>query len=100
MSMPESRSQPGAQKALPANDTPPEAGVIFVHDPQLSQFDFGPDHPLRPRRHELLMDLLAKTGLLPPDDPAILIQKQASREELLLVHTAQYIDAVEHLSAG
>jgi acetoin utilization deacetylase AcuC-like enzyme len=100
MSMPESKGQPGTQKALPANDTPPEAGVIFVHDPELGQFNFGPDHPLRPRRHELLMDLLAKTGLLPPDDPAILIQKQASREELLLVHTAQYIDAVEHLSAG
>lgn len=77
----------------------PEAGVLFVHDPQLGKYNFGPDHPLRPRRHLLLMDLLEQSGILQPDGPDILLQQQASREELLLAHSLPYIAAVERLSA-
>ena len=56
--------QPPDQQARTAAATSPEAGVLFVHDPQLGQYNFGPDHPLRPRRHLLLMDLLEKAGIL------------------------------------
>ena len=88
------------QKAQPAATLSPEAGVRFVHDPQLYQYNFGPDHPLRPRRHLLLMDLLEQSGVLQPDAPEILFQQQASLEELLLAHSAEYVAAVERLSAG
>jgi acetoin utilization deacetylase AcuC-like enzyme/GNAT superfamily N-acetyltransferase len=78
----------------------PDAGVLFVHDPELSQYNFGPDHPLRPRRHLLLVDLLKEAGMLQTDGPEMLFQQQASREELLLVHSPAYVAAVERLSAG
>ena len=100
MSSPGNGKQVTGKKATPAVDTPPEAGVLFVHDPQLGQYNFGPDHPLRPRRHLLLIDLLEKAGILQIDSTEVLIQRQASRDELLLAHSADYIDAVERLSLG
>ncbi len=87
------------QPARPTAASSSEAGVLFVHDPQLGQYNFGPNHPLRPRRHLLLMDLLEQSGILQPDGPDILLQQQASREELLLAHSPAYIAAVERLSA-
>ncbi len=87
------------QQARPKASSSPEASVLFVHDPYLSQYNFGPEHPLRPRRHLLLMDLLEQSGILQPDGPDILLQQQASREELLLAHSPAYIAAVERLSA-
>jgi acetoin utilization deacetylase AcuC-like enzyme/GNAT superfamily N-acetyltransferase len=72
--------------------------VLFVHDPQLAQFDFGPDHPLRPIRHELLVSLLEAAGILSLDSAEVLIQQPAPREALLLVHTPDYVLAVERLS--
>jgi acetoin utilization deacetylase AcuC-like enzyme/GNAT superfamily N-acetyltransferase len=72
--------------------------VLFVHDPQLAQFDFGPDHPLRPVRHELLVSLLEHAGVLKRDSDEVLNQQPATHEELLLVHTPDYVSAVARLS--
>lgn len=87
------------QQAYPTAASSSEAGVLFVHDPQLGQYNFGPNHPLRPRRHLLLLDLLEQSDILQPDGPDILLQQQASREELLLAHSPAYVAAVERLSA-
>jgi acetoin utilization deacetylase AcuC-like enzyme len=87
------------QKVQPAAVPVAEAGALFVHDPQLAQYNFGAEHPFRPRRHLLLMDLLEQSGVLQPDGPEILLQQEASREELALVHNSDYIAAVERLSA-
>src|SRR5262249_16704155 len=40
-----------------------------------------------------------QSGVLQPDEPDILLQQQASREELELVHSPAYIAAVERLGA-
>ena len=61
----------------------PEAGVLFVHDPDLGQYYFGPDHPLQPRRHLLLMDLLEQSGILRADGPDILLQHEADRKSVV-----------------
>jgi acetoin utilization deacetylase AcuC-like enzyme len=87
------------QPARPPAASAPEAGVLFVHDSALEQYNFGPDHPLRPRRHLLLMDLLEQVGALDADGPEILLQQEARQEDLLLVHSPAYIAAVECLSA-
>lgn len=83
----------------PTQETPAEAGVLFVHDPLLSRYQFSADHPMRPRRQELLVDLLEKSGVLQLDSPEILIQQEAPRDALLLAHSPEYIAAVERLSA-
>src|ERR1043166_5968189 len=97
-----SRDEAGAasQKVVPGVAPPPEAGVLFVHDPHLEQYNLGPEHPLRPRRHVLLVDLLEATGVLQLASPEVLIPSEASREDLLLVHSAPYVEAVERLSAS
>src|SRR5579871_2656602 len=99
MSLSDDQSSQGGPKTVPTTATPPEAGVLFVHDPQLEQYNFGAEHPLRPRRHRLLVDLLEAVGALQLDGPETLNQQEASREELLLAHSAQYVEAVERLSA-
>ncbi len=100
MSVAGDRAGPNSQKAVPAEATPPEVGVLFVHDPELGQYDFGPEHPLRPRRHTLLVDLLETVGILQLDSPEVLVQREASHEELTLIHSAEYVEAVERLSAS
>ncbi len=100
MSEPNDASEPSKQKVLPAGAPLPEAGVLFVHDPLLGQYNFGPDHPLRPRRHVLLVDLLETVGILQLDSPEVLVQQEASNEELFLIHSPAYVEAVERLSAA
>ncbi len=100
MSQSSDHVEPASQKVVPATATPPEARVLFVHDPQLGQYNFGPEHPLRPRRHLLLVDLLETAGVLQLDSSEVLMPQEASRENLLLVHSAQYVEAVERLSAS
>src|SRR5579885_361358 len=92
-------SEISPMKARPATAAHSDAGAFFVHDPQLGQYNFGPEHPLRPQRHLLLVDLLEKSGILQPEGSEILLQQQASREDLLLAHSPEYIAAVERLSA-
>jgi acetoin utilization deacetylase AcuC-like enzyme len=70
--------------------------LIFHHD-ELA-YDFGAEHPLKPRRLVALMDLLKTGGLLKQDDAQQLPIRLATVEELRLVHTADYIDAVQRLS--
>lgn len=87
------------QHTRPIAASLPEAGVLFVHDPQLGQYNFGPHHPMRPRRQELLVDLLEKSDILQVNSQEVLIQQEAPRESLLLAHSPAYIAAVERLSA-
>src|SRR6266699_3693643 len=70
--------------------------LIFHHD-ELA-YDFGAEHPLKPRRLVALLDLLETGGLLRQDDAQQLPIRPATVEELRLVHTADYIDAVQRLS--
>jgi len=66
---------------------------LLVFGPRSLTYDFGPAHPLTPRRFGPAIDLLrlvgAETGLEP---------EPASDDELLLCHTARYVEAVKRLS--
>ena len=73
--------------------------VRVVWDEQLRGYDFGPGHPLAPIRVQLAMRLAADFGLFtgpnvvlgPPDRPI-------TRAELLRVHGADFVAAVERAS--
>jgi len=59
-------------------------------------YDLGPEHPFSPERQEMALDLVAALGHeVRPTDPA-----PATRDEILTVHGAAYVAAVEALSAG
>jgi len=62
---------------------------LVVYGPRSLDYDFGPGHPLTPARFGPGISLLEAVGasrFLPPEP--------ASDEDLRLVHTAAYIDAV------
>jgi acetoin utilization protein AcuC len=83
----------------------PDAALIW--DPTLASYRLRPGHPLNPRRLEITVDLIRRMGLAAepgtgPDEAAtiapILPPRHATVEELLTVHSPEYVQAVQHLS--
>ncbi len=71
----------------------------LIFDPAELHYDFGPQHPLQPSRLVALMDLLECSGLWHSSDKRTSLPlRPATREELVLNHTPDYIAAVEYLS--
>ena len=75
------------------------ARVAVPWDDSLAAYDFGPQHPLKPIRVKLTVELMRAYGLLDAPNVDVLKPRFASREELELVHTPRYIEAVEMISA-
>jgi acetoin utilization protein AcuC len=69
-------------------------GPLLVFGPRSTSYDFGPFHPLTPRRFGPGIDLLRAVGAQPGLAP-----EPAPDDDLLLVHTARYLAAVKRLSA-
>ena len=76
---------------------PARARLIF--DPIELKYDFGAEHPLQASRLESLIDLLETSGLWhSTDEQTRLPLRPATIEELSLIHTPDYIAAVQRLS--
>jgi len=69
----------------------------FIFNEREVQYRFNDDHPFNQKRLLLTVDLLRELGALDPADLAS--PRFASDEELLAVHSADYVDAVKRLSA-
>ena len=67
-------------------------------DEQLTDYHFGPDHPLAPVRVELTMQLAHQFGLWDQPGVTMAAPAPASDADLLLVHDARYIAAVRAVS--
>src|SRR5690349_3589413 len=79
--------------------TQPRPRVRLLYDPAELAYDFGADHPLQAGRQIAMMDLLDITGLWRGSDrETALSLRPASIEELGLIHTPDYIAAVQRLS--
>ena len=63
-------------------------------DDQLTNYDFGPGHPLAPVRVELTMALARSFGVLDGAGVTLAAPSPASQDQLELVHDPRYIDAV------
>jgi acetoin utilization protein AcuC len=70
-----------------------QAGPLLVFGPRSPTYDFGPSHPLTPRRFGPGIDLLRAVGAEPGLAP-----EPAPDPDLLLCHTARYLAAVKRLS--
>ncbi len=67
--------------------------MLLVYGPRSPTYDFGPGHPLTPRRFGPGLDLLRAVGAEPGLAP-----EPAPDDELLWCHTARYIDTVKRFS--
>jgi acetoin utilization deacetylase AcuC-like enzyme len=65
--------------------------VGIVRDTRFRDHDPGPDHPESPRRLEAIDEALTETSAALVDVPA----REATREELLRVHSAEHVTALE-----
>ena len=61
---------------------------------------FGEDHPLRPERLKRTYDLLMAYRAFGVPNSYLVEPRPVAREELLLFHTAEYVDAVARLGRG
>ena len=68
--------------------------LYVAWDDQLTEYDFGPGHPLAPVRVELTMRLARSLGVLTAPGVAVAAPAAASDAELELVHKPEYIAAV------
>jgi len=80
---------PGCGRTL----KPMSDGPLLVYGPASPTYDFGPAHPLTPRRFGPGIDLLRSLGAIPGLAPV-----PAADSELRWVHSARYIDVVRRLS--
>lgn len=67
--------------------------MLLVYGPRSTSYDFGPGHPLTPRRFGPGIDLLRTLGAEPGLAP-----EPAPDEELLWCHEPSYLEAVKRLS--
>lgn len=75
---------------------PPSA---LIWSEERLRYDFGPDHPLKPIRVELTVDLIRAVGLDRADGVVTLPRAPYGEEELLAIHDAGYVAVVRRLSA-
>ena len=69
-----------------------------VYDDELTQYDFGPAHPMAPVRVDLTMRLARSLGVLDLPDLTVTGAPTATDDELELIHDRDYIDAVKAVS--
>ena len=73
--------------------------AYLLFDASELEYHFGAEHPMQPRRLVALMDLLESSGLWQRRGQAYQLPlRAATDEELGLVHTPDYIAAVQRLS--
>lgn len=68
--------------------------MLLVFGPRSTSYDFGPGHPLTPRRFGPGIDLLRAVGAEPGLAP-----EPAPDDELLWCHTRRYVEVVRRYSA-
>lgn len=72
--------------------------VAFAYSPALDAYDLGPDHPFRPERVSLAVELMRANGLVAEGALRPIPFEAASRTQLLRVHSEAYLDVVMRAS--
>lgn len=71
--------------------------AALVWDPSFTTYRFKPDHPFNPKRLELTISLIEEMGLLDGDHFKVVSPRVATDQELLRVHSADFVSAVKRL---
>lgn len=71
---------------------------VFIYSEDYQGYSFSPDHPFNQLRVKLTYDLLQKGGFIHPSQ--IIPPRMATDEEIALIHTEEYINAVKRAGEG
>ncbi|HLS03601.1 MAG TPA: acetoin utilization protein AcuC [Actinomycetales bacterium] len=74
--------------------------VQFAWSEDLTRYNFGPRHPMSPLRLELTVRLARELGLLDSNDLEVVWPEKATTKQLQLVHTPEYVAAVQEAAAS
>jgi acetoin utilization protein AcuC len=74
--------------------------TAFLYSNEFERFDYGPNHPLKAIRLKLTYELIKACGLLAPHDPRVIESPLATVDDLLMFHTARYIEILQAASRG
>jgi len=74
--------------------------AAFICSPDLWQRGHGVTHPLKPERLQRTYELLAAYGAFDGQESTLVQPRQATREEIGLFHTEEYVEVVRGLSQG
>jgi acetoin utilization protein AcuC len=72
--------------------------TALIWDDDHIKYDFGPDHPLKPVRVELTVELIRACGLTHTDGVLTLPRAPYTEDDLLRLHTEDYVETVRRLS--
>lgn len=72
--------------------------AAFVYSPDLLKYRFHDNHPFNPLRLRITVELLYEAGVLKDKD--IFAPRLATEEELKLVHSPDYLEAVYRAGNG
>jgi GNAT superfamily N-acetyltransferase len=80
-------------------NTSPQSRAHLLFDPCELTYDLGEEHPFQSCRLVALLDLLESSGLWQKGNEEVKLPfRAATTEELALIHTPEYIAAVQQLS--
>lgn len=71
---------------------------VIIYSEDVLRYRFGEEHPFNPLRLRMTWDLMKELGLVTEDH--IRVPRPASEEELALVHSPAYIEAVKRAGSG
>ena len=74
--------------------------AAFVYEDRMSRHELRSDHPMRPVRLRYTHQLLQAYGAFDHQDASLVTPRSATEDELLWLHTPDYVAAVQRLSAG
>ena len=67
--------------------------VSWHHNPDVEEFHFGPNHPMKPRRLRLTKNLIYAYGMHTAMDSVI--SRRATKMEMIAFHEEDYIEFLE-----
>ena len=71
----------------------------MVFDPSLTEYDFGPEHPMAPVRVDLTMRLATELGVVGAGGLRCVDAPLATEDQIATVHDPALIEAVQRMSA-
>lgn len=74
--------------------------TALVYSPRFKEYNFGPSHPMKPVRVARTYELMRACGLLDGDSVTVVRPSLAGEDDVALVHSPDYIQAVRAPSEG